>query len=118
MALTLGGCGQQGGDALAREACVHVGKSLRLYTDAQRTTNESVARSDLTRAYSELRAALPMAAMATSENGQWVALETTISESARVSEGDLLTGLRQECSVADSANPDQPPLPTSVPTVP
>jgi hypothetical protein len=119
LALTVGACGSTGsGDALARQACIHVERSLRLYTEAQRTTSPAEALAKVREAYHELRSALPLAAAATSANGQWVALETTISESARVDEGRLIGNLRSECAVAESPNPDQPPLPTSVPTAP
>ena len=114
----LSGCGPHDGDVLARRACAHVDRSLELYREAQQTTSAADALAKVGQAYHELRAALPLAAAATSSNGQWVALETTITESARVSEGVLLGALRKECAVALSAHPDQPPLPTSSPAAP
>jgi hypothetical protein len=117
-ASVLAGCGSQSGDALAKAACGHVNQSIRLYTEAKRADSAAGARTDLARAYAQLRAALPLAAEATSQNGQWVALETTLSESSRVMEGELLAGLQQQCAVADSPNPGEPPQPTEVPTSP
>jgi len=119
LSVTLSGCGSQhDGDVLARQACAHVERSLELYTGAQKTQSAAQALAKVDQAYHELRTALPLAAAATSANGQWIALETTISESARVAEGDLLGALRKECAVAESRHPDRPPLPTMVPTTP
>lgn len=101
-----------------RAPCADVNHSIKLYNDAVGAISGAEARADVAQAYVQLRDALPLAAAATSQNGQWVALETTLSESSRVEEGNLVSGLQQECAVADSANPDQPPLPTQVPTVP
>ena len=110
--LSLGGCGnQQAGDALALQACTHVEHSLTLYAEAEKTASAHQALAEVDQAYHELRAALPLAARATSANGQWIALETTISESARVAEGQLLGALQKECAVAESPHPDQPPVP-------
>jgi hypothetical protein len=108
-------CLQQDGVGLAREACVHVNKSLKLYTAAQTETDPALAASDLQGAYNQLRLALPIAADATSENGQWNPLMTTLAESSRVSEQYLVTGLRAQCTFADSANPQLPPNPTTLP---
>jgi hypothetical protein len=118
LTITLAGCGQNGGDALARQACQHVERSLRLYAQAEKATSSDVALSKVNQAYKELREALPLAALATSANGQWVALETTLTESARVDESQLVNALSSECAVALSNTPDQPPFPTSPPTSP
>jgi hypothetical protein len=109
-ALLLGGCGQDGGSALARQACGHVERSLKLYAEAQKSPDASVALTDVSQAYAQLRAALPLAALATSGDGQWVALETTLTESSRVGEGYLVSALRRECAVA--INPNDVELPT------
>lgn len=108
-------CGTSAGANLARQACTHVDRSLQLYHEAEQTPDPSVAIQRRNQALSELRAALPIAAAATSANGQWVALETTISESARVDEGQLLVALRQECAVAQRPNPDQAGQPGAPP---
>jgi hypothetical protein len=118
LAIPLAGCGQNGGDVLARQACQHVERSIRLYSQAEQATSSSVALSKVAQAYKELRDALPLAAMATSDNGQWVALETTLSESARVDESELVTALSSECAVAMNTNADHSPFSTPVPTTP
>ena len=56
----------------------------------------------------ELRAALPLAAAANSDDGSWNSLMTTISEGAIVDEGHLIPALRAQCVVADT-NPDVNP---------
>ncbi|HLG68780.1 MAG TPA: hypothetical protein VKV36_13040 [Acidimicrobiales bacterium] len=109
-------CGTPSGDALAQRACAHVDRSLHLYREAQQTRDPRQALAWRNQALDELRAALPLAAQATSSsNGQWVALETTISESARVDEGELLVALRQECAAVDNQQgetaPGAPPAP-------
>jgi len=111
-----GACGTPSADALAQRACAHVDRSLHLYHEAQQTHDPRQALAWRNRALDELRAALPLAAQATSSsNGQWVALETTISESARVDEGELLVALRQECAAVANpqgeTTPGAPPAP-------
>ena len=59
----------------------------------------------------QLRAALPLAADANSDDGSWNALMTTISEGATVDEGHLVPSLRAQCVVADAnanVNPQSP----------
>ena len=59
----------------------------------------------------ELRAALPLAAAANSDDGSWNSLMTTISEGAAVDEGHLVPALRAQCVVADTnpnVNPQSP----------
>ena len=92
----LGACSSSGGQALAEQACVHV--------------HHTVA-SLRTKADSQLRAALPLAAAANSDDGSWNSLMTTISESATVDEGHLLPSLEAQCAVADTninVNPQSP----------
>ncbi len=122
-AILLGGCSQQGGLDLARQACTHVDRSIRLYKEAEATDLKSTARTRLQQAYNELRAALPLAAAATSDDGRWNALMTAISESARVNEAQLITALQDECAVASgnqstAPNPSSPPSTTPTPTRP
>jgi hypothetical protein len=118
LSLLLGGCGQGGGDTLARQACQHVERSLTLYAQAEKSPSASVALSKVAQAYKELRAALPLAALATSNNGQWVALETTLTESSRVDEGYLVNALTRECAVAMNPNAVQLPTPSVNPKAP
>jgi hypothetical protein len=97
----------------AREACVHVDRSISIFKDAEHANTTRQGDALVQRAYAELRDALPFAAMATSSNGQWNALMTTISESARVGEVHLLHALELQCSVANSNQPALPPTPTA-----
>jgi hypothetical protein len=101
--LALSGCGQQGGLSLARQACVHVNRSLHDYTLASaRTTSPSAAATLRTEADQELRLALPLAAQANSADGSWNSLMTAISEINTVDEGHLMPSLKAQCEVADT----------------
>jgi hypothetical protein len=110
--IALGACGGGSGQgqSLARQACVHVDRSV---TDWARGTNagtpRAVAASLLDQADQQLRDALPLAAAANSDDGTWNALMTTISEGATVDEGHLVPALRAQCAVAD-ANPNVNPV--------
>jgi hypothetical protein len=112
LSLLLTACSGQSGQALAQQACRHVDLSLRLYRAAERTPSPAVARTKVQQAYVQLRAALPLAAAATSDDGQWNALMTAISESARVSEAQLLTALQDECAVANGTQQAVPLAPS------
>jgi hypothetical protein len=57
------------------------------------------------RAMSELLKATPSAADATSLDGSWNALMTTINESERVPLPNLVPSLTRLCKVADSSSP-------------
>jgi hypothetical protein len=57
-------------------------------------------------AMSELLKATPKAADATSLDGGWNPLMTTINESERVPLQDLVPSLTRLCKVADSSTPD------------
>jgi len=65
---------------------------------ASRTTLEG-------KAMNELLKATPMAAAATSADGSWNALMTTINESERVPLQNLVPALTRLCKVADSSSP-------------
>ena len=117
IAVLFGGCSQQSGVDLARQACAHVDRSIRAYESALRTTGPARS-SDLRRASQQLQAAEPLAAEATSSDGQWNALMTTLNEIGQVDESHLLTALRAQCAVADSSDPNLPNLPTTFPPIP
>jgi translation initiation factor 2B subunit (eIF-2B alpha/beta/delta family) len=111
------GCGNQSGLTLARQACTYVNSSISLY-DSSLTAKTQKQRTALAnQAYSRLSLALQPAALATSDNSQWQALMTTISESSRVPESVLVSALQQQCAVADSQG-GNPPAPTNPPTTP
>jgi hypothetical protein len=108
-ALGLSACRGGGAQALAQQACAHVNRSITYYERANRPgTPSATATLLLRRADQELRAALPLAAQATSADGSWNALMTAISESAVVDEGHLVPSLHAQCVVAD-ANPNVNP---------
>ena len=100
--LLLSACGQDGGD-LAHQACVHVKLSVRYF---ELSTQPDLSATDAarlrTKADAELRAALPLAAQATSANGSMNSLMTTISESATVDEAHLIPALKGQCAVVDT----------------
>jgi hypothetical protein len=110
--LGLSACSNQGGQDLAQQACVHVHRSVTDYLRATRAgTSPAVAAQLQKEADQELRAALPLAAAANSDDGSWNSLMTTISEGATVDEGHLVPSLRAQCVVADSnpnVNPQSP----------
>jgi hypothetical protein len=107
--LGLSACGNQGGQALAQQACVHVHRSLQEYLRSLRADTPPATAAQLQKqADQELRAALPLAAQANSADGSWNSLMTTISESGVIDEGHLVPALRASCVVAD-ANPNVNP---------
>jgi hypothetical protein len=108
-AVGLGACSGSGGGDLARRACVHVERSVRAWEQSARpgTTPADAARLQR-QAADELRSALPLAAAATSDDGSWNSLMTTISEGGTVDESHLIPALRGECVVAN-ANPNVNP---------
>ncbi len=117
----LSACGNQGGQALARQACVHVNRSVQDYLRSVRAGTPPAAVALLQKeADQELRTALPLAAQANSDDGSWNSLMTTISEGATVDEGHLVPSLRAQCVVADSnqnVNPQTPGSGTTPPNV-
>ena len=111
-ALGLSACSTQGGQQLAEQACVHVHRSVADYLRSTRAGTAPAVVAQLQKeADQELRAALPLAAAANSDDGSWNSLMTTISESAVVDEGHLVPSLRAQCVVADTnpnVNPQSP----------
>ena len=108
-ALGLSACSNQSGQDLAQQACVHVHRSVADYLRATRAGTSPAAAAQLQKeADQELRAALPLAAAANSDDGSWNSLMTTISEGATVDEGHLVPSLRAQCVVAN-ANPNVNP---------
>lgn len=117
LATVLSGCSEQSGANLARQACAHVNRSIRAYDEALHSKGSTRA-DDFRRASQQLQAAEPLAAQATSADGQWNALMTTLNEVGQVDEGHLLDALRAQCEVADSSNPVVPDIPTTFPPIP
>jgi uncharacterized lipoprotein YmbA len=114
-ALLLSACSSQGGDDLARQACVHVKLSVRYFEASTKASAADAARLRM-KASAQLRAALPFAAQATSSDGSMNALMTTISEGATVDEAHLLPALKGQCKSVDTninVNPTPGGLPGS-----
>ncbi len=111
-AVGLSACSSQGGQDLARQACVHVNLSVADYQRAEDPATSADAAARLQKeADQELRDALPLAAAANSADGSWNSLMTTISEGANIDEGHLVPALRAQCVVANSnpnVNPQSP----------
>jgi hypothetical protein len=96
-------CSQVSALDLARQACVHVNRSLHDYALSTRpSTSTTLAAQLRSRADDELRIALPLAAQANSGDGSWNSLMTTISEEATVDEGHLVPALKAQCIQADT----------------
>lgn len=104
--VALASCGTSGAVSDARHSCVDVKRALATQrqseevglTPARRTTLEA-------RALSQLLKATPSAAAATSIDGSWNPLMTTINEAERVPLANLVTSLTRLCKVADSSTP-------------
>ncbi|MGA3148086.1 MAG: hypothetical protein ABSF33_11485 [Acidimicrobiales bacterium] len=111
---SLSACGNSGTD-LAKQACTHINRSIRLLEQSQHQSDHARAAQLAEQAYDQLRAALPIAAQAAFHDGQWQALMTTISESNRVPESTLVDALTAQCGEADSTIFGQTPPPSSIP---
>jgi hypothetical protein len=118
LAALLSGCSQQNALGLARQACAHVATSMRFYDEGLTSPDHVAARHELQEANNQLQDAEPLAAAATSDNGQWNALMTTLQEIGRVDEGHLLVALKAQCAVANTPGPAEPPVITTLPPVP
>jgi hypothetical protein len=96
-------CSQTSALDLARQACVHVNRSLHDFALSTRPDTSATLAAQLRgRADDELRIALPLAAQANSGDGSWNSLMTTISEEATVDEGHLVPALKAQCVQADT----------------
>ena len=104
--VVLSACGTSGAVTDARASCVLVKRAIALQTQSEAPSLTSSQRTTLEgRAMSELLKATPAAANATSLDGSWNALMTTINESERVPLKDLVPSLTRLCKVADSSSP-------------
>jgi hypothetical protein len=110
----LSACGS-GGTGLAKQACVHINRSIALLRQSEH--EPSTATGQLKeRAYTQIQDALPIAAQAADQDGQWQALMTSLSEINRVPEKTLVPALTAECQTADSSTfGGEPPPPSSIP---
>lgn len=105
-------CSSQSGTALAREACAKVHSSIVAYEASRSASNPATKSRDLQTATNDLTQAEPLAAAATSSDGQWNALMTTLNEMGQVDEAHLIAALRAQCAVATSSNPEVPNAPS------
>ena len=102
----LSSCGTNGAVADARASCVLVKRAVALQSQSEVPTLTQAQRNSLEgQAMSELLKATPKAADATSIDGSWNALMTTINESERVPLKNLVPSLTRLCKVADSTTP-------------
>jgi len=102
----LASCGNGGATSDVRHSCVFVKHALALEAQSQEPGITSSRRSKLQRnAISELLKATPSAAAATSIDGSWNPLMTTINEAERVPIPDLKASLTRLCRIADSQTP-------------
>ncbi len=103
--LLLSGCGVGSAVVDARQACSYVHRALTLERASAATSK--VARRSLleSRALAELLRAVPYAAAATSADGSWNPLQTTLQEANRVPLRFEVPALTQLCKVADSQSP-------------
>ncbi len=92
-------CASSNAAGLVRQACQHVERSLRLY---EQSLHEAPAQqaADQARAEAELQAAEAPVATAAGEDGRWQGLMTSLSQSIRVPESDLVGVLRVQCAPA------------------
>ncbi len=111
---SLSACGNSG-TTLAKQACSHIDRSIRLLEQSDHQPDGTQAAQLAQQAYKQLRTALPIAAEAAYQDGQWQALMTTVSESNRVPESTLVDALSAQCSQADSSIFGQTPPPSSIP---
>jgi len=104
--LSLSACGSGAAVADARISCRSVGKALVLEAKSQRVGLNAARRAQLqAMALSQLLKATPSAAAATSIDGSWNPLMTTINEAERVPIPQLVPALQRLCRVANSSTP-------------
>jgi hypothetical protein len=106
-ALLLNGC-SNGGSVLARAACVHIYESIHLYTEAEHATSTAAVRAKVDEATSELNQALQMAARANSADPAFNPLMTTLQETGRTPESNLIPALRAQCEAAQNPTSESP----------
>jgi hypothetical protein len=104
--VALSACGTGGAVSDARSSCRLVKRALALQAKSEVPGITAASRATLQgKAMNELLKATPMAAAATSADGSWNALMTTINESERVPLQNLVPSLTRLCKVADSSSP-------------
>ena len=105
-AIGLSACGAGGAIADAKASCLLVDRAIALQKQSHAKGLSAQQVSTLqTEALTELLKATPKAAEATSADGSWNPLMTTINEAERVPFDNLTASLAQMCQVANSQNP-------------
>ena len=105
LGLAVSACGSGAATSEARSACNRIEHSLTLYRQSLTATSPAKAQALATQAQGALLAALPFASAATSNDGSFNALMTTLSEATRVPEKYLVDSLSLQCHVIDSNTP-------------
>jgi hypothetical protein len=105
LAFTLSACSSSEGINDARQACRQVDRSIATYRSATPSMTQTQQSAIVGKAQAQLLAALSMAAAATSADGSFNALMTTIGEGSRVPEDLLIPALQAQCKVVMSATP-------------
>ena len=104
--MSLASCGTGSAIADARHSCVDVKLALAIERQSEQPGLSASRRNTLQdNALSELLRATPSAAAATSIDGSWNPLMTTINEAERVPIANLVASLTRLCKVADSSTP-------------
>ena len=104
--ITLSSCGTGAGVSDARVACRYVAKALTLQHESTQPGVSPARRAALQKqALTEILLAQPSAAQATSADGSWNPLQTTIEEANRVPLQFEAPALTRLCQVANSSTP-------------
>ena len=102
----LGSCGVGGAVTEARHSCRFVTKALIIEQRSSAPSLSPTQKANLeATALAELLKGTQAAAEATSIDGSWNALQTTINEAERVPLSDVVASLTRICHVADSSSP-------------
>jgi hypothetical protein len=102
----LASCGSNGAISDVRHSCVDVKLALAIQLRSEQPGLSAAQRNRLqAKALSQLLKATPSAAAATSIDGTWNPLMTTINEAERVPLSHLVASLTRLCKVADSRTP-------------
>ena len=102
--IVLSACGS---NPHAVAACKIVNASIATYDHALTLTGDE-RTAGISHAQSQLKDAMRDAGIATSEDGTYNALQTTISESARVGMKNVVPSLRAQCSTILDPHPYTP----------
>jgi hypothetical protein len=104
--VALSACGSSGAISDARQSCRSVTAALALQKQSEQSGLTSAQMSALqARALRDILRATQPAADATSLDGSWNPLMTTINEAERVPLSNLAPALTRLCRVADSSTP-------------